>query len=332
MHYFGTWADPDGALAKYLSEKDTLHAGRKPREDTSGCTVKDLTNQFLNAKQNLVDSGELTRRSWADYKAACDLFVKHFGKTRLVADLGPDDFADLRKEMAKDWGPVTLGNVIQRVCMAFAFASDNDLIDRAVRYGQAFKRRSRKVVRVDRAKKGPKLFTAGDVRALIDGALVTGAGGPERVRAGKPMRAMVLLGINCGLGSADCGRLTRAAVDLDAALIEFPRPKTGIARRCELWPETVASLREAATVRPDPKDEADADLVFVTKYGLPWAKDTVDQTLAKEFGKLLRALGVTGRTGIWFYTLATRSAPSPTKRRTNPPSITRWATSQGNRT
>lgn len=33
MHYFGTWDDPNGALKKYLAEKDALHAARKPRED-----------------------------------------------------------------------------------------------------------------------------------------------------------------------------------------------------------------------------------------------------------------------------------------------------------
>lgn len=117
------------------------------------------------------------------------------------------------------------------------------------------------------------------------------------------MRAMVLLGINCGFGNADCGHLAKSNVNPDAAVIDFPRPKTGIARRCVLWPETVVALREAPAARPNPKDEAHADLVFVTKYGLPWAKDTADQTLAKEFGKLLRALGLNGRKGLGFYTL-----------------------------
>src|SRR2546421_10769334 len=67
MVYFGPWADPDGALAKYLEQKDALHAGRKPREVSAGVTVKELCNLFLTAKLALVESGELTNRSWQDY-------------------------------------------------------------------------------------------------------------------------------------------------------------------------------------------------------------------------------------------------------------------------
>src|SRR5918912_3452704 len=73
LYYFGAWSDPDGALAKYLEQKDDLHAGRKPRPDPEGLTVKDLANDFLNAKQALVDAGELSLRTWADYKQVCDL-------------------------------------------------------------------------------------------------------------------------------------------------------------------------------------------------------------------------------------------------------------------
>jgi hypothetical protein len=45
---------------------------------------------------------------------------------------------------------------------------------------------------------------------------------------------MFLLAINCGFGNDDCDRLPRSAVDLDAAIIDFPRPNTGIPRRCPL--------------------------------------------------------------------------------------------------
>src|SRR5437588_7559527 len=101
MHYFGPWEDPDAALAKYLEQKDALHAGRKPRADADALTVKDLANAYLNHKRALLDTGELSPRTWANYKEAADLLVSEFGRQRTVADLGPDDFAALRNKMAK---------------------------------------------------------------------------------------------------------------------------------------------------------------------------------------------------------------------------------------
>src|SRR6202030_1151542 len=63
MHYFGHWEDPDGALDKYLKEKDALHAGRKPRPESEGLTVKEVANAFLNHKDALLDAGELSPRT-----------------------------------------------------------------------------------------------------------------------------------------------------------------------------------------------------------------------------------------------------------------------------
>jgi integrase len=249
-----------------------------------------LCNKFLNFKQALVESRELTNRSWKDYKAACDLVVSHFGKGRLLADVGPDDFAALRKKMARKWGPVTLGNVIQRIRVVFKFADDDGMIDRPIRYGQSFKRPSRKTLRLDKARKGAKLFTSEEIHKLMNASPVH-------------LKAMILLGINCGFGNADCGQLPLLAVNLESGWIDFPRPKTGIPRRCPLWPETVQALCKALAKRTEPKDPANNGLVFITKYGLPWAKDATDQTLAKEVGKLLRSLGINGRTGLGFYTL-----------------------------
>jgi integrase len=112
-----------------------------------------------------------------------------------------------------------------------------------------------------------------------------------------------LLGINCGFGNADCGRLPLSALDLDSGWVSYPRPKTGIDRRCPLWPETAESLREALAKRPQPKSEEHAGLVFVTQRGLAWAKDTNDCPVAKETAKLLRRLGLSGKKGLGFYTL-----------------------------
>jgi integrase len=292
MCYFGKWSkvSAEDALKKYLEQREDLHAGRKP-DASKAVNVKDLCNSFLNAKAAKRDAGELASRSWSDYEAACKLVVKHLGKTALVSSLDPDDFARLRQKMvAKGWGPATIGNTIQRCRVVFKFAYDNGLIDRPVRYGQGFDRPSLKTMRKHRAKLGPKLFTADEIRRLIGAA-------------GVPMKAILLLGINCGYGNSDCGNLPLSAVDLDNAFIDFPRPKTGIPRRCPLWPETVAAIREAFARRHEAKDPENAGLVFVTKYGGAWAKDVPDSPVTKETKKLLLALGINGRKGLGFYTM-----------------------------
>jgi hypothetical protein len=69
---------------------------------------------------------------------------------------------------------------------------------------------------------------------------------------------MILLGINGGFGNAGCGHLPLSAVDLEAGMIDFPQPKTGIPRRCPLWSETVHAIREASADRPEPKKEEHA--------------------------------------------------------------------------
>jgi integrase len=113
---------------------------------------------------------------------------------------------------------------------------------------------------------------------------------------------MILLGANCGFGNNDVGRLPLSALDLDGGWVNYPRPKTGIERRCPLWPETVATIREALAKRPAAKNEADAALVFITKYGTSWAKETCDNPVSKETAKLLAEVKL-ARKGVNFYSL-----------------------------
>src|SRR4029077_16629742 len=79
------------------------------------------------------------------------------------------------------------------------------------------------------------------------------------------------------------------------------RPKTGVARRCPLWPETVAAIKEALANRPEPKEKADQSLVFLTQRGYSWHKDNSDSPITKEMRKLLDKLSLNGHRN--FYTL-----------------------------
>jgi len=216
-------------------------------------------------------------------------------------DLDPGDFASLKSKLARKNSPPRMSTIIQVIRSAFKHAYDVGRLERPMRFGPAFTRTSKKTLRLHRAKQGPKLFNVAEVRALAEGALVVGEDGPELVQAGPALRAMVLLGINCGFGNADCGMLPLSAVNLDAGMIDFPRPKTGIARRCALWPETVQAIREAIVARPKSKKKEDAGLVFITKYGQSWSKLNNAGPLTQEMRKLLKKLGINGHRN--FYTL-----------------------------
>jgi integrase len=297
---FGPWADPQAALDKWLEQKDDLLAGREPRVTGEGLTVESLVNQFLETKENLVDNGELTRRHWEDYKVTGTKLIEVFGRKRLVTDLRPDDFEKLRKEFTKGHGrkrrghgPTTLTNDIGRARAFFNYAGPNGqgLIDRPVVFGDGFKKPSQRVLRVERQKKGKKMFTAKQIRAMIG-------------KAGPQLKAMILLGINCGMGNTDCATLTLPILNLKTGWLDYGRRKTGIERRCRLWPETINALTGVLTRRRAPKDKAHADRVFITKYGHPWTAKakTGDCPISKETAKLLKELKI-HRPGLGFYTL-----------------------------
>jgi integrase len=293
MHYFGSWDDPDGALKSYLEHKDALHAGRKPKEVSTGVTVKDMCNAFLNHKKALQDAGELSPRTWRNCEEATIVLVSRLGKSWLIVDLGQDDFADLRKWMAKKWGPVRLGDFIQRIRCVFKHAYDSELLAAPIRYGPGLARPTKKTIRLSRAKRGLKMFEAEEIRAMVEGKNIATEDGERRVKPTTALKAMILLGINCGYGNSDCGTLPLSALDLERGWINYHRPKTGITRRNSLWPETVEALRVVLAQRKEPKDAAHADLVFITKRSGSFLKADDWNPIASEMRKHLKALGIT---------------------------------------
>jgi integrase len=290
LHYFGVWADPDAALDSYERQRDALHAGKKPRPDPNAVTVKDVVNSFLNHKKALLDAGELSPLTWKKYKEATDEVIAQFGKARLASDLDPQDFAALRARMAKKWGLYRLADMIQHVRSIFKHGYDDGagLLTMPTRFGPGFARPTKKTIRLHKAQQGPKLFTADEIRRLLAAATVS-------------LRAMILLGANVGMGNSDIANLPLSALDLDTGWLRYPRKKTGVARRCWLWPETVQALKAVLAKRTQPKNVEDAELVFVTKYGENWAKESSGGPIGKELRKLLDKLGINGHRN--FYTL-----------------------------
>ncbi len=309
----GTTQDAQAALDKWNAEKEDLLAGRTPREALpQGNTLRDLVIKYLRHKKALMDNDELSSRTFQDCHRTCANLIDHFGKHRLIDDIRHEDFAAYRVAMAKHLGPVALGNSIQKTRSVFKFALESGMLKTPAMFGPGFKRPSRKTLRLERAKKGAKLFSAEELRKLIDAA-------------GVPLKAMILLACNAGLGNSDLANMPIACVDLKTGWCDYARIKTGIARRFLLWPETIAALTAAIEKRPTPKDDADAGFIFITKYGGNWCKAIFerreakegeaqdeaaatyrvnnDNEITKEFNKLFAEAKIARRKGLSFYAL-----------------------------
>ncbi len=283
--YFGT--DQDAALKKYAAECEEWQAGRNPREQTTAptaITLADLINAFLTRSKERSSLGEISARSFGDYCWTGEQMAAHLGRNRDPEKLTPSDFKAFRTAMAEKYAPSRLSKTITVCRMMFKWGYESDLLERPVRFGPDFKIAGKRVERSHKAAKGAKLLTAKDIKSLLN-------------HSDDVMTAMVLLGVNAGLGNSDIAALPTTAIDLERAVLDFPRPKTEIARRVPLWPETVAALRTVlATRQPKPETES---LVFVTSRGGPFVSVKVEgnkvtrvDQVTERFRRLATAAGI----------------------------------------
>jgi integrase len=297
-YYFGT--DPDEALKAYLEVKDDLLAGRtpRPRRDDE-LTVERLCFLFIESRERLLATKEISPETFADYRVVGKLIADTFGRTTLVEQLTPQDFAEFRAKLGEGVAITTLTNRITRVRAFFNHADENGWLERSLSriWGTEFKKPSKKTTRLHKAQ-NPKIFSPAEIWRLLDVA------SPQ-------LAAMIWLGINCGFGPADLGHLRTANLDLEGGWLSLHRSKTGLPRRCPLWPETSKALKAALAARPQPKSPDDADRVFVTKYGRPFTPKvsltgkgtkSTGSPVSSEFQKLRELAGITGR-GKGLYTL-----------------------------
>ena len=315
LHFFGVWEDHQKALERWCDEKNDLLAGRVPRsrhpDDTR--TLRELANQFLTTKAMLRDNGELSPYTWKAYHDVCEELIETFGRDRFLTDILPADVETLRARWAKKWGAQRLAAEINRARTVFNFAYKNGLLDRPMRYGEGFRRPSKKVMRLAKAAKGKMMYEQDEMCRMIDAAT-------------QPLKSMLLLAINAGLGNNDIAQLPMAVVDNDKTetktaetkidlkrgWLTYPRPKTGMTRECPLWPETVAALKEWIAIRPTPKNEESAGLFFLTVRGDGWGNDIEDRPITHACRKLLDKLGIGGHRNFYairhtFKTIADQS-------------------------
>lgn len=305
--FFGPWNDWQAALVRYEHDVHYWQRGQKPPPmdaNKDAVTVGYLVNKFLEHREGLVESGELARQTWLDYKRIGEDLIKQLGRHTAIEYLTPDDFARLRKhfatskpkpkssgasknkartaEKAKTKGLVSVRNSIARSMAIFNDAHKARLISRPVDTGESFQKPKRAALKREKLAKNNKSYSVDELKTLFEAA------NPQT-------RCFILLGLNGGLGNADIGKLEhRHVVD---GWVDFPRPKTMVDRRFPLWPETASAIEATKqTKRPD------LPYLFLTKYGIRWFKDSGDDPLSKEFRKLSKECDC-HKNGRGFYAL-----------------------------
>jgi integrase len=227
-YYFGVWADTDGALEKYKRDFPYLNLGLEP--PVEGMVLRDVLNAFNDDKIALKEAHRISERTYNEYISVCEVIADTLGRTRPVEAIAPLDLKRLNHRLGIGKGGKPISPIGHKKYLTFArmvFRFANEILDTNIKYRQALKPPEKRLIRERKAAAGEKMFTAAEIRSLI-------------AKANPHMKAVIYLGINCGFGPLDSISLT--ANRIRDGFIGYPRPKTGVQRRCPLWPETKAAI------------------------------------------------------------------------------------------
>ena len=291
IYYFGT--DKKLAMQRYLEDAVILHSGKAAvrQTDKNNISIKYLCNLYLGHQQSRASIGQIKLRHIYDQTLLLRNFVKFINPNRMIHDVTTMDFQNyVRKLIRAKKSANTINNRIAAVKAMYNWALDNEIISDSPNL-KAIK----KITKINKKK---FTFTNGQIQKLLENTDVQ-------------MKAMVLLGLNCGFGCTDCAELKWDNVDFNNSRIIYPRGKTGILRNLNLWPETTKVLKKI------PKK---GELVFYTINGKACVRiiESVDiygnekfsnvDSISREFSKLLKKAGIKTEKGVGFYTLRRTAA------------------------
>jgi integrase len=239
--------DPRGEVS--LQQWQDLLAGRTPESGgaKSGLTLRKLCNLFMEFQESRKARGKIGQRTFDEYQTSCKILLDCIGKQRQVETLRPEQFASIDDHLAERFGVNRIHKHITQIRSVFEFAFSEGLIEKSISFGKRLEKPNAKELRTHRAQKGRMDFTKEEILKLIKHSNAT-------------QKAMVLLGVNGGLGNSDIADLRKENLDLENGWIDYPRAKTGTERFIPLWKETVTAIK--AAIRPN-----ESPYVFTSIHG-----------------------------------------------------------------
>jgi hypothetical protein len=146
--YFGSVADSEAALERYHRHSQGLHSGQTTRIGRADeLTVAGLANKFLAAKERKREAGSIEAATFVEYHRDCELMVSHFGRDRSVASITRKGLGAFREFLGRGVNATTLNNPVGNARSIFKFAYEDELIEKPVRFGEAFRRPERRILR-----------------------------------------------------------------------------------------------------------------------------------------------------------------------------------------
>ena len=311
LYYFGSWSDdPTGEQAE--SEWHKRRAGIEAGLDrlrveavSGGWTLGALTRKYLEVRNSDLLTGHLSDEQFKDYTRDLLAFAGLVGVNAQVEALTPEHFAKyadhLRNEpsqadpTARGLGPHAFKRTTANIKAMFKYAAGEGWI-KLPAFGNSFKApdttpEGLALVKRRRGEKVEELIY--EPNQIADVLRI----------ARRTFKAMLLLGLNGGMGPSDIARLEWADIDFGSGRLSTYRGKTGMRREFFLWKKT----RRALLALP-----RKGELVFYTRNGKPYvrrervmkdgrvSKIRVTNAITGPFKELLKRAGVSGLT---FYNL-----------------------------
>lgn len=282
-YYFGSWQDdPKGteAVKDLANRLPGILAGtdhlRHLAASGGQISVGDLMTKYLTQRRLDVKAGTFSRQTYGGYASELEKYVDWVKGSTAVAALRPEHFTGyaahliesrkLRSHARKRvqgyvramfrWGAKHVGDC---PLPAIAFTTPSTTPE-AIRQEKA---------RAGIADHSERIVTGAEIDKLL-------------ATASPQMRVVILMGINCGLGPADIGRMRwkhvsmGADLDLGRGVLNYPRFKTGNKRFGYLWKRTRLALEEVKAMPVSAaaiaKDGPEA-YVLLNRVGKPFYRE-----------------------------------------------------------
>jgi len=278
--------DYDAALVQWATHKDRLLAGLGlPSTEERSPALGELCNLFLANLRERKASDGLSEVYLGVVTARLRKVVAAAGRDTRLQHYTPAQWDELRAKLSKnengeDAAPNTMAHRVEVLRIVVKWANDRKLT--AIEVPKSFCKPSKKAIRRFRNNKKSQLWISReDIRRLIDAADIVS----------KPV---ILLGVNCGLGSADIAKLTQDDIDLTQkeVWLSVSRQKTETMRHLWLWPETIEALRAYDAIRPIALRRRDENLLLLTAQKWAWQDETSDR-VPPMFRRTCQKAGVT---------------------------------------